>query len=87
MIFTRCCCNGISTVNLVVHKIPPPPTTALLSSLLSGLDVAGSRDDFPWCRHLDLLCLVAKPPHVGVDVEGLHYRMHRPIDGRGYRAF
>jgi hypothetical protein len=47
-----------------------PQTTARLSSLLSGPNVAGSRDD---CRHLDLLCLVAKPPYVEVDVEGLRY--------------
>jgi hypothetical protein len=35
---------------------------------------------FLWCRSLDLLCLVATLPLVGGDVEGLHYRLHRPTN-------
>jgi hypothetical protein len=43
-----------------------------LSSLHPGPDVAGAWDGFPWCRYLDLPCLIAKLPLVGGDAEGLH---------------
>jgi hypothetical protein len=35
---------------------------------------------FLWCHHLDLLSLVATFPLVGGDVEGLRFRLHRPIN-------
>jgi hypothetical protein len=53
---------------------------AWLSSRLTGVDVAGDRDDIWGCHHLALLRLFAKPSHMGVDLEGLAchlcYRMN-----------
>jgi hypothetical protein len=53
---------------------------ARLSSWLSGVDVAGARDNFWGCHHIALLHLAAKLFHVGADVDGLTYRLHRPTD-------
>jgi hypothetical protein len=42
--------------------------------------VAGARDN-SWSGHcLALLCLAAKLFHVGADVDGLDYRLYRPMD-------
>jgi hypothetical protein len=55
---------------------------ARLSSWLPGVNVAGALDGFWGCHRLALLCLVAKPSHVGVDVDGLAYRLYRLTNSR-----
>jgi hypothetical protein len=40
--------------------------------------MVGAWDGFSGCCQLALLHLVAKPSHVGVDMDGLAYRLHRP---------
>jgi hypothetical protein len=40
-------------------------------SWLSGVDMAGARDDFWGCHHIDLFCLAAKYSHVVADVDRL----------------
>jgi hypothetical protein len=51
-----------------------------LSSWLLGIDKAGARDGF-LCGHcLTLLCLIAKPSHVGADVDELARRLYYPTD-------
>jgi hypothetical protein len=39
-----------------------------------------ARDDFRCGHRIILLCLVAKPSHVGVDVNGLPYHLYCPMD-------
>jgi hypothetical protein len=54
----------------------PPGCSFCLSGVL-GAEVDGVRDD-SWRGHFAvLLYLVAKPYHVGVDVDGLAYPLHR----------
>jgi hypothetical protein len=53
---------------------------AQLSSWLLGVDVAGAQDGFWSCHHLALLRLVAKPSHMGADVDGLAYHLHSPTN-------
>jgi hypothetical protein len=52
--------------------------TAQLSSRLPGTNVMGAREGFWDCHWLALVLLVAKPSHMGVDVDGLACRLHRP---------
>jgi hypothetical protein len=51
-----------------------------LSSQLPGVDAASARDGFCGCHHLALLRLVAKPSHVGVDVDGLACNLCCPMN-------
>jgi hypothetical protein len=50
-----------------------------LSSWLTGIDVAGVRDDSWGHLHFALFYLVAKPSHVGTNVDGLAYLLHHPM--------
>jgi hypothetical protein len=62
---------------------------ARLSSSLPGPDVAGARDGFPWCHQLDLLCLVAKLPLMGVMWRGYAATctsLRIIADKQGYKA-
>jgi hypothetical protein len=49
------------------------------SSWLPGADVACGRDGSMDCLCLAVLYLDAKLSHVGVDVDGLAYHLHRPM--------
>jgi hypothetical protein len=53
---------------------------ARLSPWSLGIDVAGAQDGFSWCRYLSLFRLAAKLSHVGGDVDGLAYRLQRPMN-------
>jgi hypothetical protein len=55
--------------------------TARLSSRLSGVNVAGARDDLWGCHCLAFLRLAAMLSHMGADVDGLAYRLHQPTNG------
>jgi hypothetical protein len=54
--------------------------TAWLSSRLSGADLVGAWDDFLGYRRLALLCLVAKPSHVGGFMDRLACRLRCPTN-------
>jgi hypothetical protein len=62
------------------YHLQGPENAVRQLSLHPGLNVAGARDDFLWCCHLDLLCFAAKLPLVGDDVEGLRYHLHWPMN-------
>jgi hypothetical protein len=42
--------------------------------------MAGAQDGSWACLHFALLYLDAKPSHVGANVDGLAYCLHRPTD-------
>jgi hypothetical protein len=42
--------------------------------------MAGAREGSWSGHHLALLCLATKLSHVGADVDGLAFRLHRPTD-------
>jgi hypothetical protein len=61
--------------NIVFEVWRRLPGSHLGSRVLT--DMAGAYDSFPWCCHLDLLCLVAaKLSLVGGDVEVLRYHLY-----------
>jgi hypothetical protein len=51
-----------------------------LSSRLLGIDVASAQDGFWGCHRLALLRLLAKPSHVGVDVDKLPCHLCYPTN-------
>jgi hypothetical protein len=49
-------------------------------SWLPGVDVERVQDGFQGRHRLALLRLAAKLFHMGVDMDGLAYRLHRPMN-------